>query len=173
METEKAERNNPYRAVAEIATELIEKHDGDRRLVLVELESRIDDDPWLRGWAIHEGARTALGDAMRITRLSKMSGGNLGRIRREIELTPLKHWRLEDGTLLRAATRRQLIEAAESLERVASGMLSRAVLYRRIASRLTGDDEVVGLTINDDELKAEMVVCGGIADKAVSDAYAS
>ena len=163
----RAGRDNPYLAVTKVALELIEKLDGDREKILIELERRINRDEWLRGWAIHEGARRALGDAMRITRLSKMKSGRLRSMRQDLELTPLKHWRLEDGTLLRAANRRQLIEAAESLERVASGMLSRAVLYRRIAARLKNDEEIVGLRINDDELKAEMKISEHLADKTI------
>jgi len=163
----KKESVNPFRQAVECALSLIEKFDGDRDKILPALESRIRKNDVLLRWAIHEGSRTALVDAMRLTRLSKLGGDRLGSMKRDLDLTPLKTWRLEDGTLLRAANRRQLIEAAESLERVASGILSRAILYRRIAGRLKTDDEEVGLRINDDELKVEMKISEGLADKAV------
>jgi hypothetical protein len=163
----KIESKTPHEKAIVIALMLIEKFGGDRDKTFAALKRKVSEDDELRRWAFHEGARRVLHDAMRLTRLSKITKKKFPGIRASLELTPLKTWRLEDGTLLRAAKRRQLIEAAESLERVSSGILSRAILYRRIAARLKNDDDVVGLRINDDELKAEMKLCESLADKAV------
>ena len=150
-----SETESPRRVIFDLAINSIKNNDGDYQVALGELELTVIGDPVLTRYVVREGLQRILNDAARSGRLSKSRDGQIQTAVKEFASRPLVHWRLDDGTMLGKATRPQLISAAEHLERVAGGFLSRAIFYRRMAARLGDDKTRLSKVLKDNEILDE------------------
>lgn len=146
-------------SLLEIAETELERAGGDKTQAAMSLTIIALENHNYTAYLVHMGARELLHQCSTSLRLGVTKNAisdKLSKIREEKSkrLGLMEQWYLESGVRLAKAQRIHLITAAEHIEKTASGLLSRAVLYRTIAAKLGNDSTPVEAVFSDDDVRS-------------------
>jgi len=147
-----------------MARNILEKFDYDFQQTLVAMVDEAKQDQDTVDYFVREGLKKVISDILMALRYSRKSRQYQKAVDRVIEtIGALKAWRLETGLSLGESTRGQLIQAAEHLERTCRGVMSRSIMYRRLAALLPDDESTLSSVITDADVKKELEIAEQIA----------